>query len=52
MSFNTGLPRVQNPVIQVDNLGKMYTLYKQPLDRLKHTLLWRFGKDYGHPFGA
>jgi lipopolysaccharide transport system ATP-binding protein len=52
MSYNAGLPRVQNPVIQVDNLGKMYTLYKQPLDRLKHTLLWRFGKDYGHPFWA
>jgi ABC-type polysaccharide/polyol phosphate transport system ATPase subunit len=36
----------------VENLGKMYTLYNQPSDRLKHTLLWRFGRDFGHPFWA
>jgi ABC-type polysaccharide/polyol phosphate transport system ATPase subunit len=39
-------------VITVDRLGKMYRLYDRPQDRLKHSLLWRFGRHYGREFWA
>lgn len=39
-------------VISVRNVGKMYRIYDQPQDRLKHMLLWRFGRHYGHEFWA
>jgi lipopolysaccharide transport system ATP-binding protein len=59
MSFDPGLPAspppVQDPTlpaIRVENLGKLYHLYNKPVERLKHTLFWRFGKHYGHPFWA
>lgn len=52
MSYEPGQESSIEPVIRVDNLGKMYTLYSQPADRLKHTLLWRLGRDYGVPFWA
>jgi lipopolysaccharide transport system ATP-binding protein len=38
--------------ISARGLSKMYTLYSNPQDRLKHTLFWRFGKTYGHSFWA
>jgi lipopolysaccharide transport system ATP-binding protein len=38
--------------ISTRGLGKMYTLYDHPHERLMHTLLWRFGKSYGSPFWA
>jgi lipopolysaccharide transport system ATP-binding protein len=39
-------------VISVQNVGKMYRIYDQPQDRLKHMLLWRFGRHYGREFWA
>jgi lipopolysaccharide transport system ATP-binding protein len=39
-------------VLSVRNLGKQYRLFDDPQDRLKHMLLWRLGKTYGHPFDA
>ncbi len=39
-------------VISVRNVGKMYRIYDQPQDRLKHMLLWRFGRHYGREFWA
>ncbi|MFQ3683986.1 ABC transporter ATP-binding protein [Roseiflexus sp.] len=39
-------------VIRVRNVGKMYRIYDRPQDRLKHMLLWRFGKHYGREFWA
>ena len=39
-------------VLQADKLGKAYRLYARPQDRLKHSLLWRFGGEYGHVFWA
>lgn len=52
----TDMMQPSNPsaeyAIQVENLGKMYNLYASPQDRLKHMLLWRFGKTYGHSFWA
>jgi lipopolysaccharide transport system ATP-binding protein len=38
--------------ISVSGLGKLYHLYNQPQDRLKHALGWRFGKHYGRAFWA
>ena len=38
--------------VSVQGVGKQYTLYDRPEDRLKHTLLWRFGRNYGHVFWA
>ncbi len=38
--------------VSVQGVGKQYTLYDHPEDRLKHTLLWRFGRNYGHVFWA
>ncbi len=39
-------------VIHGKELSKAYRLYAQPQDRLKHALLWRFGREYGHVFWA
>lgn len=39
-------------IVAVRDVGKMYRLYDQPQDRLKHQLLWRFGKHYGWEFWA
>lgn len=41
-----------NQIISVEGTGKLYTLYDRPEDRLKHALLWRFGRVYGQPFWA
>jgi ABC-type polysaccharide/polyol phosphate transport system, ATPase component len=30
----------------------MYRIYDSPQDRLKHMLLWRFGRHYGREFWA
>jgi len=38
--------------ISVKGVGKLYQLFDDPRDRLKHMILWRFGKMYGHPFWA
>lgn len=38
--------------ISVRNLGKSYTLYAKPRDRLKHLLFRHFGKSYGKEFWA
>jgi len=38
--------------IAVRNAAKRYVLYDQPQDRLKHSLLWRFGRTYGREFWA
>lgn len=39
-------------VASVQNAGKSYLLFRQPQDRLKHALLWRFGKSYAREFWA
>jgi len=39
-------------VLQAKNLSKAYRLYHHPQDRLKHTLLWRLGREYGQVFWA
>jgi ABC-type polysaccharide/polyol phosphate transport system ATPase subunit len=39
-------------VISVRHLSKLYRLYDHPQDRLKHSLLWRFGRQYGREFWA
>jgi lipopolysaccharide transport system ATP-binding protein len=39
-------------VLRANKLSKAYRLYAHPQDRLKHTLLWRFGREYGHVFWA
>jgi len=41
-----------NIVISVRNVSKMYTLYEHPQDRLKQSLFWHIGRNYGHPFWA
>jgi len=38
--------------IEVNRVGKMYQLFEKPVDRLKHTLFWRLGKQYGKEFWA
>lgn len=38
--------------VSVRGLGKQYQLFDDPRDRLKHMLLWRFGKTYGRTFWA
>jgi ABC-type polysaccharide/polyol phosphate transport system ATPase subunit len=43
---------VNNIMVSAHNLGKMYTLYDKPQDRLKASLFGRLGKTYGHPFWA
>jgi lipopolysaccharide transport system ATP-binding protein len=40
------------PAIVARNLGKSYRIYRQPQDRLKQMLLWRFGRRYGEDFWA
>jgi ABC-type polysaccharide/polyol phosphate transport system ATPase subunit len=40
------------PVISVQSIGKSYVLYDHPEDRLKHTLFWRLGRNYGRIFWA
>ena len=39
-------------VISARNLGMMYMLYDRPQDRLKQSLFWRLGRNYGRPFWA
>ena len=38
--------------MSVRSVGKVYRLYDQPQDRLKHMLFSRVGRSYGHPFWA
>jgi lipopolysaccharide transport system ATP-binding protein len=38
------------PAVSARDLGKRYTLYNHPQDRLKQMLFWRFGRHYGRPF--
>ena len=38
--------------ISASGLGKLYHLYNQPQDRLKHAIGWRFGRHYGRAFWA
>lgn len=51
-AIRTGSKSIDDWVIQVKNLGKKYHIYNQPMDQLKHLLLWRFGKRYGQEFWA
>jgi lipopolysaccharide transport system ATP-binding protein len=49
------VPRPATPppvAIDVRGVGKMYRMYNRPVDRLKHMLLWRFGRSYGREFWA
>lgn len=39
-------------VVSLKGVGKQYQLFNDPRDRLKHMLLWRLGKSYGHAFWA
>ncbi|MGZ9225167.1 MAG: ABC transporter ATP-binding protein [Anaerolineales bacterium] len=39
-------------VVALKGVGKQYQLFDDPRDRLKHMLLWRLGKSYGHAFWA
>lgn len=39
-------------LVDVQQVGKMYKLFDEPIDRLKHTLFWRFGRSYGKDFWA
>ena len=44
---------MNNTAIKVDNVGKMYRIFDKPQDRLKDSILWRFGKRrYGREFWA
>ena len=45
-------PPTDDVVLSVRNVGKMYRIYDRPQDRLKHMLLWRFGRHYGREFWA
>ncbi len=45
-------PPADDVVIRIHNVGKMYRIYDRPQDRLKHMLLWRFGRHYGREFWA
>ena len=45
-------PEEKELVISVRNIGKMYRIYEQPIDRLKQMLLWRFRREYGRSFWA
>ncbi len=44
--------QLDDTVIAVHDVSKMYRLYDRPQDRLKHQLLGRFGKEYGQAFWA
>jgi len=49
------IPTGQNDsdiVLSLTGVGKQYQLFDDPRDRLKHMLLWRLGKSYGHTFLA
>ncbi len=48
----TATDLVTEVVISARNIGKSYRLFDNPSDRLKHQLLGRFGKNYGHEFWA
>lgn len=39
-------------VVAANKVSKLYRLYDHPQDRLKHSLLWRFGREYGREFWA
>jgi lipopolysaccharide transport system ATP-binding protein len=39
-------------VIAAQGVGKLYRLYANPQERLKHLVLARLGKQYGQPFWA
>jgi len=43
---------INDNIIQVNSVGKMYKLFDRPADRLKHSLFWRLGKQYGRDFWA
>lgn len=43
---------VDNSVISVQNVSKMYMLYDKPVDRLKQTVLGPFGHTFGRMFWA
>ncbi len=38
--------------VRARSVGKRYMLYDRPQDRLKQSLLWRFGKSYAREFWA
>lgn len=38
--------------LSVKGVSKIYRLYDRSEDRLKHSLLWRFGRTYGRDFWA
>lgn len=42
----------QPPIIEIAGVSKMYMLYDRPQDRLKQSLFWRMGRNYGRPFWA
>ncbi len=53
MDPNQGVvARSDDIVVSACNVSKMYRLYDQPQDRLKHQLLGRFGWEYGRDFWA
>ncbi len=39
-------------LISLHDVGKVYHLFNKPVDRLKYTLFWRFGRTYGREFWA
>lgn len=41
-----------DPVLSLKGVSKLYQLFDDPRDRLKHMLLWRFGRSYGQAFWA
>lgn len=43
---------LDNSIVRVHQLGKMYHLYNKQMDRLKQVLLGRLGRSYGRPFWA
>jgi lipopolysaccharide transport system ATP-binding protein len=51
-SVPAAAPRAGEPVVVARHVGKLYRLYERPQDRLKDSLLWRFGKTYGREFWA
>lgn len=59
--MNANLPLVESNqrnqmetdcVISIRNLSKVYHIFSRPIDRLKFSLFWRFGKTYGKEFWA
>jgi len=44
--------RHRPPAVLVEGLGKMHRIYERPQDRLKHMLLARLGRRWGHEFWA